>query len=76
MNADGSYRYEAPSSLTPADLNSLPVGIATRSRTHFQELDFESVQLSHPVGGSSTLLYGLKLQNFDVTTDITTTPLN
>ena len=75
MNADGSYRYEAPSSLTPADLNSLPVGIATRSRTHFKELDFESVQLSHPVGGSSTLLYGLKLQNFDVKTDITTTPL-
>ena len=76
MNGDGSYRYEAPSSLTPTDLSSLPVGIATRSRTHFKELDFESVKLGHPVGGESTLLYGLKLQNFDVTTDITTTPLN
>ena len=76
MNADGSYRYVAPASLTPADLDDLPVGIATRTRTHFRELDFESVNLVHPTGGESTLLYGLKLQNFDVTSDITTTALD
>ena len=49
---------------------------AMRTRTHFQELDFESVRLSHPTGGDSTLLYGLKMQNVDITTDITATPLN
>ena len=76
MNADGSYRYVAPGDLTPADLSSLPVGVALRTRTHFKELDFESVKLVHPTGGESTLLYGLKMQNFDITTDITATPLD
>lgn len=76
MNADGSYRYVNPSSLTAQDLDDLPIGLATRTRTHFKELDFERVNLVHPVGGDSTLLYGLKLQNFDVTTDITTTAMD
>ncbi|TNC81389.1 MAG: hypothetical protein C9356_08625 [Oleiphilus sp.] len=76
MNSDGSYRYVAPSSLTAQDWDDLPIGIATRTRTHFKELDFEQVNLAHPVGGESTLLYGLKLQNFDITTDITTTAMD
>lgn len=76
MGAGGSYHYVAPSALTATDLANLPVGVALRSRTHFKELDFESVKLVHPTGGESTLLYGLKMQNFDITTDITATPLN
>lgn len=76
MNTDGSYRYVAPGDLTAADRQSLPVGIATRTRTHFKELDFGSVDLVNTAGETSTLLYGLKLQNFDVTTDITVTPLD
>ena len=76
MNADGTYRYVAPSALTAQDMLNRPVGIATRTQTQFRELDFERVNLSHPTGGESTLLYGLKLQNFNVTTDITTTALD
>jgi len=76
MNADGTYVYVAPSALTPADIANRPVGIAVRTRTHFKELDFDRVNLVHPTGGDSTLLYGLKLQNFDITTDITATPLD
>jgi len=76
MRADGSYEYKAPGSITAADIANRPVGLAVRTNTQFKELNFESVNLSHPVGGESTLLYGLKLQNFNVTTDITATPLN
>jgi len=76
MNADGTYRYVSPGALTSADIGNRPVGLAVRTRTSFKELDFERVNLVHPVGGQSTLLYGLKMQNFDVTTDITATPLN
>ena len=76
MNADGSYRYVNPAALTAQDIQDRPVGIAVRSRTQFQELDFDQVKLVHPTGGESTLLYGLKFQNFDITTDISTTALD
>ena len=76
MNADGTYRYVSPGALTPEDIANSPVGLAVRTRTHFKELDFDQVNLAHPVGGESTLLYGMKLQNFDITTDITTTTLD
>lgn len=76
MNADGTYAYVAPGAMTLADIANRPVGIAVRTRTHFKELDFDRVNLVHPTGGDSTLLYGLKLQNFDITTDITATPLD
>ncbi len=76
MNADGTYRYVSPAALTAQDIQDRPVGIAVRTRTQFKELDFDRVNLVHPTGGESTLLYGLKLQNFDVTTDISTTVLD
>jgi len=76
MNSDGTYKYVAPSAMTAADIASRPVGIAVRTETHFKELDFESVNLVHSSGTESTLLYGLKMQNFNITTDITATPLD
>jgi len=76
MNSDGSYQYVSPSALTLADIANRPVGIAVRTNTQFKELDFERVNLSHATGGDSTLLYGLKLQNFNITTDITATPMD
>jgi len=76
MNGDGSYRYVDPAALTSQDLNSLPLGIAVRTRTQFKEFDIDSVQLGHSSGQSDTLIYGLKFQNFDVTSDITTTVLD
>jgi Family of unknown function (DUF6160) len=76
MNGDGSYRYVSPAAMTASDWDNLPAGMAVRTRTHFKELDFESVNLVHPTGGESTLLFGLKAQNFDITSDITMTPLD
>lgn len=76
MRSDGSYEYKSPSSVTAADRANRPIGIALRNETQFKELDIERVNLSHPVGGESTLLYGLKLQNFNITTDITATPMD
>ncbi len=62
--------------MTAADIANRPLGIAVRTNTQFKELDFERVNVSHSVGGESTLLYGLKLQNFNITTDITATPMD
>ena len=76
MRPDGSYEYKSPSDLSLADIANRPIGVAFRNETQFKELDFERVNLSHPVGGESTLLYGLKLQNFNITTDITATPMD
>lgn len=76
VNPDGSYRYVAPADMTAGDWDALPVGLAMRTRTQFKELDFGSVDLVHSSGASDTLLHGLKLQNFDVTSDITMTPLD
>ena len=76
MNTDGTYSYVAPGAMTAEDIANRPVGIAVRTNTRFQELDFDRVNLVHPSGTDSTLLYGLKLQNFNITTDITATPLN
>lgn len=76
MLPDGSYEYKDPSLMTAADRANRPVGVAIRTNTQFKELDFGGVNLGHHSGGDSTLLYGLKLQNFNVTTDITATPLD
>lgn len=76
MRPDGSYEYKAPSSLTAADIANRPIGVAFRNQTQFKELDIDRVNLAHPVGGESTLLYGLKLQNFNITTDLTATPMD
>ena len=76
LNGDGTYRYVNPADMTATDWDNLPVAMAVRTRTQFKELDFGSVDLVHPTGGGSTLLHGLKLQNFDVTSDITMTPLD
>lgn len=76
VNGDGTYRYVDPADMTAADWENLPVAMALRTRTQFKELDFGSVDLVHPTGGEATLLHGLKLQNFDVTSDITMTPLD
>ncbi len=75
-NGDGTYRYVNPADMTAADWDSLPAGLAVRTRTRFKELDFGSVDLVHATGGEATLLHGLKLQNFDVQSDITMTPLD
>jgi hypothetical protein len=76
MKPDGTYEYKSPAILTPADIANRPIGIAFRNETQFKELDIERVRLSHPTGGESTLLYGLKMQNFNLTTDITATPMD
>ena len=76
MDAGGGYHYVAAGSVTAADRTNRPVGMAVRTETSFKELDFERVNLVHPTGGESTLLYGLKMQNFNITTDITATPLD
>ncbi|MCP5162473.1 MAG: hypothetical protein H6999_02045 [Hahellaceae bacterium] len=54
---------------------SNPLGFAVKARTQVKELSVGSVDLVHPEGGSSTILYGLKIQNLDMTSNLTATPI-
>ena len=47
------------------------VGFAVKSRTRFKELSIGEVQMIHPDAVQpSTLMYGMKLQNVDITTNL------
>ncbi|MEQ9544396.1 MAG: hypothetical protein RIK85_00110 [Marinobacter sp.] len=71
--AAAGYRYEsAPSS---GDMENRPLGFAVRAQSRFKELSINNVDLVHPVGGAQTAVYGVKMQNFDISADLTATPI-
>lgn len=72
-SAPAGYRYEkAPSA---ADLNNRPLGFAVRAQSRFKELSVGNIDLVHPVGGAQTVVYGVKMQNFDIKANLTATPI-
>ena len=72
-SAAAGYRYE--SSPSAADLESRPLGFAVRAQSRFKELSINNVDLVHPVGGPQTVVYGVKMQNFDIKANLTATPI-
>lgn len=60
-----------------------PLGFAIKARTSFKELSVGSVKLIHssqydasnPVNSGSTILYGMKIQNVDIVSNLTATPI-
>lgn len=75
MDPTTTAGYKYVTSPTSTDIAHRPVGFAVHDNTQFKELDFGNVQLVHPTGGAQTLLYGVSLQNFNVTADLTATPI-
>ncbi|QSP96485.1 hypothetical protein LPB19_06180 [Marinobacter salinisoli] len=69
----GGYRYV--SRPTAEQVANRPLGFAVSARTQFKELSVNNVDLVHPVGGSQTAVYGIKMQNFDVRANLTATPI-
>lgn len=71
--APAGYVYVA--NPTAAQIADRPLGFAVKAHTQFKELDIGSVNLVHPTGGAQTLLYGVSLQNVDLTANLTATPI-
>ncbi|MGM0769292.1 MAG: DUF6160 family protein [Pseudomonadota bacterium] len=72
-SAAAGYRYE--SSPSAADLENRPLGFAVRAQSRFKELSINNIDLIHPVGGAQTVVYGVKMQNFDIKANLTATPI-
>ncbi|MDH4553776.1 hypothetical protein E8F11_01075 [Pseudomonas sp. BN417] len=53
-----------------------PLGFAVNGRIHFKEVNVERLQHVHPTGGAVTSMYGIKVQNADIGTNLTATPIN
>ncbi|PSF09224.1 DUF6160 family protein [Marinobacter halophilus] len=69
----GGYRYvSAPG---PGDVANRPLGFAVKAETRFKELSINNIDLVHPTGGHQTVVYGAKLQNFDIRANLTATPI-
>jgi len=72
------YRYvtKADMDATPSLVSDRPLGFAVNARTSFKELSVGSVQVNHANATQpSTLLYGMKIQNVDMRSNLTATPI-
>lgn len=53
-----------------------PLGFAVQGNVSFKELNIGAIQLKHPsVATPETVFYGLVMQNFNLTTNLTATPI-
>ncbi|MBR9872522.1 MAG: hypothetical protein GYB26_15415 [Gammaproteobacteria bacterium] len=75
MDASAPHGYRYVSSTTAADRLNRPIGFAVKAEARFKELSINSVDLIHPVGGAQTVIYGATLQNFDIRSNLTATPI-
>jgi len=69
-----NYTYVA----TPTDAQKTlrPLGFAVQGNVSFKEFNVDAVQLKHPdVSTPQTVFYGVVLQNVDLTTNLTATPI-
>ncbi|SFM79935.1 DUF6160 family protein [Marinobacter zhejiangensis] len=75
MDPTAAEGYRYVSSPTVADIQNRPLGFAVQARAQFRELSINNIDLVHPVGGSQTAIYGVKMQNFDINANLTATPM-
>lgn len=73
-SARDSYVYIA--SPDAAQKRLRPLGFAVQGNVSFKELNIDAVQLKHPnVATPQTVFYGVVMQNLDLTTNLTATPI-
>lgn len=58
-----------------ADASTGELGFSVNTRSRFRELNIGSVDLVHPDGGSATALQGVSIQNMDMESNLTATPI-
>ncbi|MBQ0730981.1 MAG: hypothetical protein KBT75_09795, partial [Oleispira antarctica] len=69
-----SYTYIASPDSTQKTLR--PLGFAVKGNVSFKELNIDAVQLKHPnVAQPQTVFYGVVMQNMNLTTNLTATPI-
>ena len=69
-----SYSYIA--SPNTAEQTLRPLGFAVKGNVSFKELNIDAVQLKHPnVAVPQTVFYGVVMQNLNLTTNLTATPI-
>lgn len=71
--AAAGYRYVT--NPTVSEIENRPLGFAVGARTQFRELSISNIDLVHPSGGAQTVIYGVKMQNFDIRANLTATPI-
>ncbi|MFD2232035.1 DUF6160 family protein [Alkalimarinus sediminis] len=77
-NSAAGYRYVSRAELdaNPSLVSDRPLGFAVNANTRFKELSFGSIQTVHPDAVQpSTLVYGMSLQNVNMTSNLTATPI-
>jgi len=73
-SARNSYGYVASPDTAQKTLR--PLGFAVQGNVSFKELNIDAVQLKHPnVATPQTVFYGVVMQNLDLTTNLTATPI-
>jgi hypothetical protein len=74
-NADrDTYAYIASPSTAQKELR--PLGFAVQGNISFKELNIDAVQLKHPnIATPQTVFYGVVMQNLNLTTNLTATPI-
>ncbi len=75
MDASAPEGYRYVSSPTAVDRENRPLGFAVQAQTQFKELSINNIDLVHPVGGAQTVVYGVKMQNFNIEANLTATPI-
>jgi len=60
---------------SPAQKELRPLGFAVQGNVSFKELNIGAVQLKHPNSVAQTVFYGVVMQNLDLTTNLTATPI-
>jgi hypothetical protein len=69
-----TYTYVASPNASQKTLR--PLGFAVQGNVSFKELNIDAVQLKHPnIAVPQTLFYGVVMQNLNLTTNLTATPI-
>ncbi len=77
MTGASSYTYINTADLDLADKANRPVGFAVAASVQFKELNIETVSLTHPnlPDQPQPIFLGVKMQNFNITSHLTATPI-
>ncbi|MBQ0834319.1 MAG: hypothetical protein KBT83_17300 [Marinobacter sp.] len=75
MDAAAAQGYRYVSNPTQGDMNNRPLGFAVQAESQFKELSVNNIDLVHPAGGAQTVVYGVKMQNFNIRANLTATPI-
>jgi len=77
MTGASTYVYKDTATLSDTDKTNRPTGFAVTAQLQFKELDIESVTLTHGnlPNAPQTMIHGFKMQNFNITSNLTATPI-